>query len=1335
MSANTARFRARSRAPALAGRFAGLWAGLGAWAGLALGAAALAPAPAFAQPTDTRWVDPGTLRFSGGPIDKGPANEARAELAGGWAGRPVDVVVTPAGLVALQDVRVAVALERGLASIEVRVHQPGDPLPRGVGGFGQARTWGEALRHATQRGRAPPDGTTSRPRLPPDPLRPQPIPGDLGGEVREVNPRTLRFSQRSAGGNGRGPLLIESLRTHGWSGPPVDVIATPSGLVSIDNTRVAIAAWLGLERVPVRIHQPGDLLPAEWQGWRFGRDARTWGEALAHRTAASGLPPDGAAERPRVPGIPEGPAGAGQPSTGQPNTGQPNTGQPGELVRWVDPRTLRFSQRSAGGNGRAGPLRASMGAHGWAGEPVDVVASPRGLVTIDNTRVAVAQELGLERIPVRVHAPTDALPADMQGRFGPARTWGEALVHRTASQRPGLPPDGTAERPRMPAPEVATTARPIPEGSGFASVRPGAPGAFEPSRVSYALVDGVFAAVRAGALERAAERAHEAVTEADRAAIERGGVALRGARLEVVETNALLAEATSDGRVRVSTGLLNELDRRAGARTGAERARFTSQVLGLILAHEAAHVAGVRAERLADVEAVRALEASRLGAPESLALREAVLAFERPTGASRVDAFLGRVRDLLRHGTATSRIAALEAAARGEADPLARYRRADGTLEWQRLGRDRALREVGGLAHFGLALFLKELAVVARTGDRARIEEFFDGLLTTDFYKHYGLFVLGARAGEVAYGRYLAGYVKPRFVSGILKTNLVLATGLALPQLVEGTFDGRAFAISLGSLGLSSAAVKSGVAALRWVHELPRAAGAAGATARVGAAATRLARLGGWFYTAAELAVVLYLAEEVDARVHAWLDDRAARAALAEAGRELTRAAGDPRATSDEVRAAALAYHETSARYRDFLYRDLHLAEAQLAERLSRAAERAKKLADERAAALERLRGQPALLRSLEARYGSLEAYVSARAAEDEAAVTRDVDLALASYEREREARLRAVYEEGRRGRPLLGGLEHADWLARGARPGDAGDPWGARTDLFAGWGRDRAGAALERALAASTRNRLEAYDDEAEVLAAVARALRDRPEAARAVDDVRAVALRTRDLDVRLYRGDGPLDLGAPADHARDRRRPADDAHDRDRPADGARDRRRPAEGPLGRDRPADDAFVRPQQVDDARGRGRPGTGCARRWPARRLHRVMARRGTRVASSRSGDARGPSSHGRDDLRAPGRGPGRCRVRLRAAGGPARARDAARPQRRRGRALGARPRGAAPGRARGRSAPPVRARRGGPHAGAGGRAGALAGAGARGPGGARPRCARAARGGRRPRAG
>jgi RHS repeat-associated protein len=116
----------------------------------------------------------------------------------------------------------------------------------------------------------------------------------------------------------------------------------------------------------------------------------------------------------------------------------------------VDPNELRFSQNTAGGRGRAGSLRQSMSERGWDGDPVDVVRTQDGLTTIDNTRVAVAQELELLEIPVNIHTPDELLPKDMLGRFGSAATWGEALIHRASRQRPPLGPTGIATRPRMP---------------------------------------------------------------------------------------------------------------------------------------------------------------------------------------------------------------------------------------------------------------------------------------------------------------------------------------------------------------------------------------------------------------------------------------------------------------------------------------------------------------------------------------------------------------------------------------------------------------------------------------------------------------------------------------------------------------------------------------------------------------------------------------------------------------------------------------------------------------------------------------------------------------------
>jgi hypothetical protein len=89
--------------------------------------------------------------------------------------------------------------------------------------------------------------------------------------------------------------------------------------------------------------------------------------------------------------------------------------------------------------------------------PVSVVRTPAGLTTIDNTRVAVAQELGISEIPVTIYEYEEALPAIMikARRFGSSVTWGEALSYRTSHKFPEpLPPFGTPQRPYMPSDTV-----------------------------------------------------------------------------------------------------------------------------------------------------------------------------------------------------------------------------------------------------------------------------------------------------------------------------------------------------------------------------------------------------------------------------------------------------------------------------------------------------------------------------------------------------------------------------------------------------------------------------------------------------------------------------------------------------------------------------------------------------------------------------------------------------------------------------------------------------------------------------------------------------------------
>jgi hypothetical protein len=155
-------------------------------------------------------------------------------------------------------------------------------------------------------------------------------------------------------------------------------------------------------------------------------------------------------------------AGPLQPRSSPPPVDPPAPGPniesaPAKVIE-VDPATLRWSQTTAGGKGRAGPMRASMAEKGWAGDPIDVVQTADGLVTVDHTRAAVALEQGIKRIPVRVHLPDEPLPADMLTRpwdrnGTTATTWGEAVKIRGAGQKPPIGPTGTPTPPKLPTKE------------------------------------------------------------------------------------------------------------------------------------------------------------------------------------------------------------------------------------------------------------------------------------------------------------------------------------------------------------------------------------------------------------------------------------------------------------------------------------------------------------------------------------------------------------------------------------------------------------------------------------------------------------------------------------------------------------------------------------------------------------------------------------------------------------------------------------------------------------------------------------------------------------------
>lgn len=600
-------------------------------------------------------------------------------------------------------------------------------------------------------------------------------------------------------------------------------------------------------------------------------------------------------------------------------------------------------------------------------------------------------------------------------------------------------------------------ARRVAESSGFAPVRAGGPTP-DPALAggSEAEAREVFEATREGAALRAAERV-AGFAPADQPAGRDGVARVREAGLEVVRTSDLLLEYLPEtNTVRISDALLETLRLRSPGLAGSA---FRRRALGLLFAHELGHAAGLRAEAAADVEAVRAYERAEglRGQPLQPEDPRRVLELFQGGGAGSLSEALLALRGVLRYGTPAGRAARMGRAIEGLVDPLERYRRADGTLEWKRVVGERALAEAGGLAHFGLALFLKELAVVAGTGDRQRIDEFFDGLLSTDFFVEYGLFSLGARAGDVAWSRFLSGHLKPGFASAILRQQVVLATGMALPALVRGHLD-AAFVIDLGALGLSSAAVRTGLAAIEWVVDLKRV--------RTAGRLARLARLGGWFYSAAETAVVLYVGDELAQAARAWLDERQARNAVAERTVDLLRQART--ASPEELARLVDALDVAHVAWRDLLLRPALEAQGTYLDRVARAAREAKRLADVRDARRLDLSRFPALTAHALREHASVDEYLISLTRDQEDALERDLAGALQAMQRARDAAVHTAYREHRREGPYL----------RGARP----------AALTGAWGLVRGQARLV------SENRLQAYDDELTALALARSLVGDDP-------------------------------------------------------------------------------------------------------------------------------------------------------------------------------------------------------------------------------------------------
>ncbi|HBP23471.1 MAG TPA: hypothetical protein DEA08_37550, partial [Planctomycetes bacterium] len=332
-------------------------------------------------------------------------------------------------------------------------------------------------------------------------------------------------------------------------------------------------------------------------------------------------------------------------------------------------------------------------------------------------------------------------------------------------------------------------------------------------------------------------------------------------------------------------------------------------------------------------------------------------------------------------------------------DPYLDARTPNGRINWEK-ARAMAKTHTAGAGSFLLGLFLKDLAKVVQTGDASVISAFFDGLATTEFWEHYGLFVVGAEVGSTMYQRYLARYVKPAFVSGVLRSNVALATGMALPEIVRGKFEGKTFAINFAGLMLSSAAVRAGIAAINWVKPL-------GSLSRYQRLSRylKLARgVPGWIYAGVETAVVLYFAETITPHITNWADKLEKRSEVRRSASGLLEAAASATSLEDPrfremIDNSGAAY----AAWRDRSMAPAMEATARFNERLAQAGREAGNFgaADERvdeSTLSPRMRESLARLRD-----------------RNQGEVEGQVDEALQRFAREREEALRAAYNGSRR--------------------------------------------------------------------------------------------------------------------------------------------------------------------------------------------------------------------------------------------------------------------------------------------------------------------------------
>lgn len=344
---------------------------------------------------------------------------------------------------------------------------------------------------------------------------------------------------------------------------------------------------------------------------------------------------------------------------------------------------------------------------------------------------------------------------------------------------------------------------------------------------------------------------------------------------------------------------------------------------------------------------------------------------------------------------------------------LGRYRRRDGTLEWERLLQEGALpvRADGhGLPHLPLGVFLRELARAVTTEDRTRVEELFQGASQTDLYHRHGLLSLGGRLTAVPFAPRLQRFLGPAFVRQLLRAQSDLAVAHLLPQLARGRLHRRTFAVSLAGLGLDTRTVRDELAAMPWVAKIGgyRLAKNLGLLHKFG----KLGTVGGFMFVVAETVVTVYFADDVEAWLRSIRDRFVARQTLAAACLRLSRRAlvDERPLDADTLRDELELWDLHWGRWRDHLLAPALAEEARLAEALVPLARRAAQLEEARAALVARAPAHPALIADLVARHGSLEGWWEARSGEEEQELRGEVERRLGRHAERLQELLREAY-------------------------------------------------------------------------------------------------------------------------------------------------------------------------------------------------------------------------------------------------------------------------------------------------------------------------------------